>query len=211
MSSKTFYQRNALFCFVDYAELSAEINALPERKAQFDKISQKCTKAIERIVEAYVKEARRIMKDVPAAYCRMSEYVGVMDIFVKVPDSVPVVDMANLSVDVFGNGTRTLISFESGISYPDDKEGVFIPKLIKGRGTEQLDESLKILKETESISLVNDCLRVKLFEDLDEKEQSLSIQTVINKHLLRGERKIRAWLDELGQYADPGGLFGAML
>lgn len=211
MSSKTFYQRNALFCFVDYAELSAEINALPERKAQFDKISQKCTKAIERIVEAYVKEARRIMKDVPAAYCRMSEYVGVMDIFVKVPDSVPVVDMANLSVDVFGNGTRTLISFESGISYPDDKEGVFIPKLIKGRGTEQLDESLKLLKETESISLVNDCLRVKLFEDLDEKEQSLSIQTVINKHLLRGERKIRAWLDELGQYADPGGLFGAML
>ena len=211
MSSKTFYQRNALFCFVDYAELSAEINALPERKAQFDKISQKCTKAIERIVEAYVKEARRIMKDVPAAYCRMSEYVGVMDIFVKVPDSVPVVDMANLSVDVFGNGTRTLISFESGISYPDDKEGVFIPKLIKGRGTEQLDESLKLLKETESISLVNDCLRVKLFEDLDEKEQSLSIQTVINKHLLRGERKIRAWLDELGQYADLGGLFGAML
>lgn len=211
MSSKTFYQRNALFCFVDYAELSAEINALPERKAQFDRISQKCTKAIERIVEAYVKEARRIMKDVPAAYCRMSEYVGVMDIFVKVPDSVPVVDMANLSVDVFGNGTRTLISFESGISYPDDKEGVFIPKLIKGRGTEQLDESLKLLKETESISLVNDCLRVKLFEDLDEKEQSLSIQTVINKHLLRGERKIRAWLDELGQYADPGGLFGAML
>ena len=87
------------------------------------------------------------MKDVPAAYCRMSEYVGVMDIFVKVPDSVPVVDMANLSVDVFGNGTRTLISFESGISYPDDKEGVFIPKLIKGRGTEQHDESQKLLKD----------------------------------------------------------------
>lgn len=211
MSSKTFYQRNALFCFVDYAELSAEINALPERKAQFDKISQKCTKAIERIVEAYVKEARRIMKDVPAAYCRMSEYVGVMDIFVKVPDSVPVVDMANISVDVFGNGNRTLISFESGISYPDNKEGVFVPKLIKDRGTEQLDESLKLLKETESITLVNDCLRVTLFEGLDEKEQSLSIQTVINKHLLRGEKKIRAWLDELGQYADPGGLFGAML
>ena len=211
MSSKTFYQRNALFCFVDHAELSAEINALPERKAQFDKISQKCTKAIERIVEAYVKEARRIMKDVSAAYCRMSEYVGVMDIFVKVPDSVPVVDIANLSVDVFGNGNRTLISFESGISYPDDKDGVFVPKLIKDRGTEQLDESLKLLKETESISLVNDCLRVNLFEGLDEKEQTLSIQTVINKHLLRGERKIRSWLDELGQYADPGGLFGAML
>ena len=211
MSSKTFYQRNALFCFVDHAELSAEINALPERKAQFDKISQKCTKAIERIVEAYVKEARRIMKDVPAAYCLMSEYVGVMDIFVKVPDSVPVVDIANLSVDVFGNGNRTLISFESGISYPDNKDGVFVPKLIKDRGTEQLDESLKLLKETESISLVNDCIRVYLFEGLDEKEQTLSIQTVINKHLLRGERKIRAWLDELGQYADPSGLFGAML
>ena len=211
MSSKTFYQRNALFCFVDHAELLAEINALPERKAQFDKISQKCTKAIERIVEAYVKEARRIMKDVPAAYCRMSEYVGVMDIFVKVPDSVPVVDIANLSVDVFGNGNRTLISFESGISYPDNKDGVFVPKLIKNRGTEQLDESLKLLKETESISLVNDCIRVYLFEGLDEKEQTLSIQTVINKHLLRGERKIRAWLDELGQYADPSGLFGAML
>ena len=211
MSSKTFYQRNALFCFVDHAELSAEINALPERKAQFDKISQKCTKAIERIVEAYVKEARRIMKDVPAAYCLMSEYVGVMDIFVKVPDSVPVVNIANLSVDVFGNGNRTLISFESGISYPDNKDGVFVPKLIKDRGTEQLDESLKLLKETESISLVNDCIRVYLFEGLDEKEQTLSIQTVINKHLLRGERKLRAWLDERGQYADPSGLFGAML
>lgn len=213
-SSKEFYAKSPLFTFVNTKAFIADVNAIPSRKAAIDKMSEKCRKAIERISEAYVKEARRIMKDVPAAYCRMAGYIGILNkdnVFVQIPEMVPVVTIRNLSVDIFDNGTKTLLNFDSDMLYPDDKAATLVPKLVEDRGVTQLISYMKDLRETKDIRISNNSVYIPRVQGIDENEETQAIQEIVDRHLLQAEQGIKSWLQELGQYADPGGLFGAML
>ena len=214
-SQKSCYIQNGFVVFIDTAALSAEINAIPERRKGLDEMETKCRKAAENVANAYAKAAARIMKGVPVVYCNMTEYVGILDdcsvsFFVKVPEMVPTLNIKNISVDIFGNGTKTLLSFRNSIRF-DGKVNVPAPKLEDGKETSELFSYIRDTKDTEKIRFSSKTIDVPLLEETDWKEQSTAIQMVVNKHLLRAEREVREWLEELGQYADPDVLFSAML
>lgn len=213
-SDKSHYIENNFIILLDTDKLADEINAIPARRAEFDKMEKKCRKATQNVADAYVKEARRIMHGVPVPYCNMSGYVGIMnspEILVKVPETVPVVNIKNIPVDIFGDGTKTLLSFGTVLKNIDGKGNRPIPMLTEGIETKGLYEYIRYIKDTERIRFSAKSISVPLFNSLPWKDQATEIQVVVNKHLLRAEREVRSWLEELEQYADPNGLFGAML
>ena len=215
-SKKSHYIQNGFVVFIDTAALTAEINAIPKRRKGLDEMETKCRKATENVANAYAKAAARIMKGVPVVYCNMAGYVGILDdgsvsFFVKVPEMVPTLNINNISVDIFGNGTKSLLSFRGSIRNCDGKGNTPVPMLEDGKETSELFSYIRDLKDTKKLRFSSKTIEVPLLEEPDWKEQATEIQMVVNKHLLRAEREVREWLEELGQYADPEGLFSAML
>lgn len=201
--------------FVDRQALAKDIAEIPARKEASAKLAEKCRKAMDRIAEIYIKEARRRTKDVPAAYCRMTEYIGISrdySIFVKVPEMVPLVETRGITVDIFDDGTPTLIDFDGVYCDIDGRKDVLVSMMsTKYSQTNPLYTDIKTLKKTESVDFFRRGIKVCFPDRSTANAQRQEIERILDRHLLTAKKEIKDWLGELEQYADPTGLFGAML
>ena len=206
----SLYQTYSPFVpFVDLDALNRDICAIPSRNRKCRELAVRVDAIRSKIRDAYVEASRKYIEGSSPSYFMPVKEIDTENRFLTVTldEFAPMIPLLRAKAEI--EGTVYEMTFRES-SYTRDVTGMKMSCTAFERDLGQVLSDYAELT-SKSVSIRNQCIEVPIFEGDLSGEEAMAVKEIVSRHFADAERRIDEWLGDLGEYADPFSLFGAMI